>query len=214
MDMSATKFCSITLQTNYDSENGHVMLSMPGYVEIALHQFTNSQPKPPQHNGSYQSTEPQYNNSHEDNNLVFDSKCIKVPVIKRLQKVIGTLLFLARAVNNTMLVALSTLATTQTKGIESTMQTLIHLLDYAATHPDAAIRFHKSAMILYNHSDSPYLSEPKARSRVGGYFYLGNPNERTDKPKSNGPIHVESCILKHIMAAASEAEIAVPFHTG
>jgi hypothetical protein len=68
-------------------------------------------------------------------------------------------------------------------------------------------------MILYVHSDASYLSKPKARSRVGGYFYLGNPKEPTDNPQPNGSIHVESRILKHIMAAASEAEIAALFHT-
>jgi hypothetical protein len=94
------------------------------------------------------------------------------------------------------------------------MQALVQLLDYAATHPNAAIRFHKSAMILYIHSDASYLSKPKARSWVGGYFYLGKPNEPTDNPKPNGPIHVESRILKNIMAAASEAEISALFRTG
>ena len=88
------------------------------------------------------------------------------------------------------------------------MQAITRLLDYAATHPDAAIRLQKSDMILYVHSDASYLSEPRARSRVGGYFYLGNANKPADNPKPNGPIHVEARILKNIMAAASEAEMA------
>jgi hypothetical protein len=64
------------------------------------------------------------------------------------------------------------------------------------------------------HSDASYLSEPKARSRVGGYFYLGNKDEPADNPNPNGPIHVESRIMKNIMAAASEAEIGALFHNG
>jgi hypothetical protein len=67
-----------------------------------------------------------------------------------------------------MLVALGTLTAAQTKGTKHTMQALVQLLDYAATHPNAAIRFHKSAMVLYVHSNASYLSKPKARSRVGG----------------------------------------------
>jgi hypothetical protein len=43
---------------------------------------------------------------------------------------------------------------------------------------------------------------------------LGSKTEPVDNPTPNGPIHVESCILKHIKAAASEAEIAALFHTG
>jgi hypothetical protein len=95
-----------------------------------------------------------------------------------------------------MLVALDTLAAAQTKGTQKTMDALIHLLDYAATHPDPAIRFHKSNMVLHVHSDASYLSEANARSRVGRFFYLGKANEPTDNPKPNGPIHVESRILK------------------
>jgi hypothetical protein len=134
--------------------------------------------------------------------------------IKRLQEVIGTFLYSARAVDTTMLVALGTLAAAQTKGTEHTMKALVQLLDYAATHPDATIRFHKSDMILYAHSDASYLSEAQARSRVGGYFYLGTINEAQANPRPNGPIHVESRILKNIMVSASEAEIAALFHNG
>jgi hypothetical protein len=113
-----------------------------------------------------------------------------------------------------MLVALGTLPAAQTKGTQKTMDALIHLPDYGASHPDPAIRFHKSDMILYVHSDASYLSEANARSRVGGFFYLGNANEPPDNPKPNGPIHIESRILKNIMAAASEAEIGALFHNG
>jgi hypothetical protein len=172
-DIGATKFCGITLQWNYTE--GHVMLSMPGYIEKALQCFTHPLLKCPQHS-PHKWVPPQYgatiqSEPPEDNTLPLNAKGIK-----RLQEVIATLLFLARAVNNMMLVALGTLAAAQTHGTEQTMQALIHLLDYAATHPNAAIRFHKSDMILYVHSDATYLSEAKARSRVGGLFRLGKPH--------------------------------------
>ena len=66
------------------------------------------------------------------------------------------------------------------------------LLNYAASNPDATVRWHASDMILHIHSDASYLSEPKARSRVGGYFYLGNHDEPPDNLKPNGAIHIES----------------------
>ena len=77
-----------------------------------------------------------------------------------------------RAVDNTMLVALSSLAAAQTTATAKTMAAANQLLDYAATHPNATIRFERSDMVLYIHSDASYLSEPQARSRVGGYFFL------------------------------------------
>jgi hypothetical protein len=117
-------------------------------------------------------------------------------------------------VDNTLrlLLAISTLAAAQTKGTKNTSDALIQLLDYAVTQPDAAIRYHRSNMVLYVHRDTSYISEPKARSSVGGYFYKENNNEPLDNPKPNGPIHVESRILCKIMAAASKAEIGAFFH--
>ena len=64
-------------------------------------------------------------------------------------------------------------------------------------------------MQLFIDSDAAYLVVPKAKSRLAEYFYLsdkyiqgsGNPN-----PKSNGPIHTESQLLKHGVSSAVEAE--------
>jgi Reverse transcriptase (RNA-dependent DNA polymerase) len=210
-DMEATKFCGITLAWDY--EEGHVTLSMPGYVAKALHRFTHPDPSRPQH-APHPWTTPNYGASVQYAEPEDTSPPLDKHGTKRLQEVIGTFLFYGRAVDNTMLTALGTIASSQSSGTERTMDTLMQLLDYAATHPDAAIRFHKSDMILYGHSDASYLSEPKARSRVGGYFYLGNDNEAPDLTKPNGPIHIESRIMKNVMAAASEAEIGALFHNG
>jgi hypothetical protein len=113
-----------------------------------------------------------------------------------------------------MLRALGSLASFQAAGTTKTMDALIHLLDYAATHPDAQVRFRNSDMVLYAHSDASYLSEPKSRSTVGGYFYLGNKNEAPDIATPNGPIHIESRVMLNVMASAAEAEIGALFHNG
>ena len=47
------------------------------------------------------------------------------------------------------------------------------MLDYMASHPNPSITFYKSDMQLWVVADASYLSVPKARSRVGGYHYLG-----------------------------------------
>ena len=211
VDTQATKFCGITLDWNYPE--GHVTLSMPGYVHKALQRFMHPIPikaqnslnpwMPPNYGARIQYAPP------EDSSQPLDSAGIT-----RLQQIIGTFLFCARAINKTMLVALGTLAAAQTKGTDKTMEATTQLLNYAATNPDAAIRFHRSDMVLYAHSDASYLSKPQARSRVGGFFYLGNVNETLANPHPNGAIHVESRILKNIMAAASEAEIGALFHNG
>ena len=128
-----------------------------------------------------------------------------------------------------MLVALGRLAQAQSKGTKATMEAAVQLLNYAASHPDAAIRFRKSGMILVVHSDASYLSEPKARSRVGGYFFLaeqgeelpplpstpgrGQPSSAT-LPRANGPIHIESSVLGLVVTSAAEAELGGLFVNG
>ena len=115
-----------------------------------------------------------------------------------------------------MLPALGSLAASQSKATENTAKACTKLLNYAATHPNAVIRYTKSGMILRIHSDASYLSEREARSRAGGFFYLGNATDDSspDTPSSpiNGAIHINSSIMNNVMASATEAEVGALFH--
>jgi hypothetical protein len=95
-----------------------------------------------------------------------------------IQKVTGSVLCYARAVDPTVLVPLNDIATEQTKTTEKTQAATNQLLDYLATHPDATIRYHASDMILQIHSDASYLSVSHARSHLGGLFFT-NLQKRT-----------------------------------
>ena len=121
----------------------------------------------------------------------------------------GTLLYYARAVDSTMAAALSTIASQQENGTEATLAACNQLLDYVGTHPDAVLKYMASDMIMAVHSDASYLSESKARSRSGGHFYLTNVD---DEEFQNGAVLTLSSIIKHIMASASEAELAAMFY--
>ena len=55
--------------------------------------------------------------------------------VKRIQAIIGTLLYYGRAVDNKLLVALSDLASTQASATELTKANLSQLLDYLSTYP-------------------------------------------------------------------------------
>jgi hypothetical protein len=59
--------------------------------------------------------------------------------IKQVQCVIRSILYYARAVNLTSLMALSTIASKQAKSTKLTMKKCRQLLDYLATHPDTTI---------------------------------------------------------------------------
>ncbi|CAB9526493.1 unknown protein [Seminavis robusta] len=84
------------------------------------------------------------------------------------------------------------------------------LLNYAATHPDAILRYKRSGMILHLHSDASYLSAPKAGSRAGRYFFLSNGS--LDNAPSNGAVHVVAKIMKNVLSSAAEAEVGNAFN--
>jgi hypothetical protein len=124
-----------------------------------------------------------------------------------IQKVTGTLIFYARAVNpTTVLMTLSTIAAQQSKATLNTVKTTNQLLDYCHTHPNATLKYRASDMILKIHSDASYNAEPKGRSRGGGHYYLGDkPSATPEQPQ--GPLLNRSNVIKNVMGSAAEAEV-------
>ena len=78
---------------------------------------------------------------------------------KYIQAVAGTLLYYGRAINNTILIALSAVAIEQAKPTQKTMEIIKQLLDYCAMQKDAIISYRASKMILAVHSDAGYCNE-------------------------------------------------------
>ena len=128
-----------------------------------------------------------------------------------MQKIVGSILYYARAVDMTVLMALSTIASEQTKGTERTLEKAYQVLDYLATHPNAVVRFRASDMVMNIHSDASYLSEPKARSRACGHFFMGALPKDGDPIKLNGAFHTLCSILRFVVASAPEAELGALF---
>ena len=93
---------------------------------------------------------------------------------KRVQEGVGTLLFHARAVDNTMLAALNTIAAAQPKSTQNTMEALTKLLNYCTLHPNPIVQYHASNMILWTDSNVSYLSAPKVQSQMGGFHFLSD----------------------------------------
>jgi len=140
-----------------------------------------------------------------------DSPLLDAAAKKTVQHIVGSFLYYARAVDPTVLMALSEISLQQSAPTENTMKRVNQLLDYMWTHPDAKIQYRASDMILNVHSDASYLSAPKARSRAGGYFFLGSLPHDGDPIKLNGAIHVTCTILKLVAASTAEAELGAFF---
>jgi hypothetical protein len=105
---------------------------------------------------------------------------------------------------------INVLASEQSNATEVTADKVIKLLNYCNMHPETKIRYHASDMILHTHSDASYLSENEAKSRAGGFFYMGDTN-KNDKKLTNGAILIVSKVIKHVMSSVAEAEIGEVF---
>jgi hypothetical protein len=203
----------------WDYINHTVDISMPGYTAKALDRFQHHALRRPQ-NSPHAWQKPRYGAHPQRTPTHGDSSILAQPALTRIQEIVGTLLFYGRAIDSTMLVALVTLASNQTKGTHETNKAVTQLLNYASTHPDATVRYHASDMCLHIHSDASYLSEANARSRAGGTFFLSTNSIDTTKlhikriPPTpyNGTIHTTSAIMATIMASATEAEFGALFH--
>ncbi len=87
--------------------------------------------------------------------------------IKRLQSIIGIVLYYARAVDSTLLTRVSKLSSLQSTGTTKVLEDAERMFQYCMSYPDANIHFHASDMQLICYTDASYLSESKSRSRGG-----------------------------------------------
>jgi Reverse transcriptase (RNA-dependent DNA polymerase) len=159
IDWTGSLFCGITL--TWDYENRTVDLTMPNYVRDALIEFEHQAPNKPEYQ-PHRHNPPQFGVKTQLTEPIDKSAPLSKQEILRLQQITGKFLYYSRAVDPTMNVALSTLASQQTRGTQQTKQDATKFLNYCATNPNATIRYHASDMILKVHSDASYNSEPQA----------------------------------------------------
>ena len=195
------RYIGITLDWDYERRRVH--LSMPGYVAKALKQFQHTAPKSKQ-DAPFPSARIIYGAKKQ-----YATESSKAPLLdktekKFIQKVCGKFLFLGRAVDSTLLCPISAIASQSSKPTKDTMAQTTQLLDYLASQEEAVLTYNASEMILAAHSDASYLSEPQARSRAGGHFFLSS---NAEIPPNNGAVLNIAHIIKHVMSSATEAEL-------
>ena len=81
-------------------------------------------------------------------------------------------------------------------------------LDYAASQEQALLTYEELDMVLAVHSDASYLSESKARSRAGRYFFM---SKDVSFPSNNGVVLNIAQIMKTIMSLAAKSEIGAMY---
>jgi hypothetical protein len=208
-DWSGDLYCGISLKWDYDART--VDISMPNYIKKKLQEYNHVLPKKPQH-CPYLPVPKQFGTEAQKPLPPDDSPSLDAKGIKRVQQIVGSILYYARAVDMTVLMALSSIAVEQTKATERTMGRCLELLDYLATNSQAVIRFVASDMVMNIHSDASYLSETKARSRACGHFFMGWTPKNGDPIRLNGAFYTNTTILRFVVASAAEAELGALFH--
>jgi hypothetical protein len=119
-------YCGINLKWNFNK--GYVDLSMPNYVMKQLTHYAHSTPDKPQH-CPYS---PNPINYGKDNHAPTPTNETPLPDNvgkKRIQQVVGSFLYYARAVNPTILMALSEIATQQAAPTQNTKKQVDQFLD-------------------------------------------------------------------------------------
>ena len=217
IDRTGALYLGMTLKWNYAKR--YVDMAMPGYIGKALARFNIKPPSRPQHS-PHRCAPIHYGKAVQLTDPIDNSPSLSPAEIRTVQEAVGTLLYYGRAVDSTLLVALNSIGSQQSKATKKTQDAVAQLFDYVATHPDATVRFHASDMMLHVHSDASYLSCTNARSRAGGHFFLSSrplhpsrpPGPHEKQPPINGPIHIVSSTMKNVLSSAAEAELGALFH--
>jgi hypothetical protein len=207
-DLKGDLYCGIALKWN--NAKHHVDLAMVNYVMKQLTKYSHIAPLKPQH-CPYLPNPIKYGRDNQAPSPLDDSPLLDEAGKKHLQQIVGSFLYYARAVDPTILMALSEISSQLAAPTENTLKHVNQFLDYMWTHPDVDIWYCASDMILNFHSDASYLSAPKARSQAGGYFFLGSLPRNGDLIKPNGAIPISCTILKLVAASAAEAELGAIF---
>jgi len=206
-DWSGSKYVGLTININRAAKT--LTLSMPGYVAKALKRFNVIKSK---HNTDSPLiyTPPHYGVKQQQSPTPDDSSPLLPEDMKKyVQQVVGVFLYYARAIDNTMLTAISKISSTQSAPTEDTLKAIQRLLQYAATWPDAEIVYHASKLIYFIHSDASHLSDTNSRSRSGSYHMLHNGDGTI-----NAPILCSSIIIPTVCGGAYEAEYAALYING
>ena len=206
-DWTGSKYLGIVI--DYDRVARTIRLSMPQYVENALDRFDAKDL--PGADSPMIYTPPQYGLVRQQQTTIDDSPPLSEDRKHRLQQIVGTFLYYARAVDPTMLTAINKIASQQASPTLNVELAANRLLSYAKKWPNASLLIKPSEMILHAHSDASYLSESSSRSRIGGFLFLGNQDNGSFV---NAAVEQFSTILSVVVSSAAEAEYAALYAVG
>jgi hypothetical protein len=141
VDEAGAQYLGMTIK--HDKAAQTISIRMPGYIEKVLAKFKHlltgrgSAPTPAVYHAPQYGAAPQQ--TKQDDSGLLSSADAKI-----VQKIVGSMLYYARAVDPTMLPATNAIASEQAVPTKDVLAQAIRLLQYAAAYPDNAVVFHKS----------------------------------------------------------------------
>ena len=210
MHKHATKYLGMSVILHRDANDPSqdtITCSMPNYVKQSLQELNFTRTFSPKSPMIY--IAPKYGPAQQFESIDL-SPAASPAEQTHLQSAVGKFRWYSEAIDYTLLLPLSKLATQQSAPTQQTMDDLSRFLNYADQFPEAQLTFRPSNMQLHIHSDASYNGEPKSRSRYGGVFTMGpitftGPLEPYD---INGPVLVSTGIIPTVVGSATEAEYA------
>jgi len=189
-DWTGTKFAGIDITWDYNKRT--CRLTMDTYISTLLLKFDHPRPRKPQH-APHKHREIIYGTKEQllpDNDT---SPLLDAAGIKRIQGIVGSLLYYARAVDNKLLVALSTISSQQTAATQNTAAAVHQLLDYVATYPNDGITYRASSMYSL-HTQMPATSLNLAH--IAGLGHISSYQKMTQFSWNDMPVLTISQIIK------------------
>ena len=178
-----------------------------GYIADLLLKEGHERPASPQLS-PHRHREIIYGAKHQHSPDPDDSPALDDAGIKRVQRIVGGLLYYGRAVDNKLLVTLSAIGSQQAAATEHTNEAVAQLLDYVATYPADGVIYRASEMVVAAHADAGFNNESRSRSRAGAHIFL---SENDARPSWNGAILTIAAIMKNVVTSAAEAELSALF---
>ena len=130
----------VKIKLKWDYTQGTVTLLSPGYISMMLARFCNQQ-KIKKQDSPHPFTSPKYGRSIQFAPTIPEEKEITKKENKFLEQVLGALVYYEMAIDCTMLVAVNSIAVNKKYAMRATMDAVIQLFNYAATHLDAKVTF-------------------------------------------------------------------------
>ena len=137
-DWKGEIYVGITLY--WDHQNNQVHLSMPGYVKSALQRFNHPIPTRRQ-DLTFLHTPPDYGAKIQNTKEPDTAEILNEEGNKFIHQVSGTLLYLVRDVDITLLTPLSAITSQQSKSTAKTMNRTLQILDYFDTQEEAVLTY-------------------------------------------------------------------------